>query len=470
MKELSFKQALWGLLFPLAAVISLVLTGTNIVIALFSAVLVESVYLLFTGFKWSEIDSAMMRGGSDMLGAVLIMILVGIMIATWMSSGTIPSLLYYGMKIISPKIFLPVTFILCLLTALTTGTSWGAAGTMGIALVGVAAGMGIPIPLVVGCILSGALIGDKMSPLSDSVLLASASSGTKIFDLIPCMMYSTMPLAVVCLIFYGATGLQYGNSELNLESVEILINGLQETFTINPLMLVPPIIVVVMSMKKIPGFITFTAGILSSILLALIFQGAGLHTILDYAVNGYTCSSGIDSLDSLLSRGGALSMGQVVFASLMAGMFSGLLKYLGILDVLTTKLRLVIKSSKSLITATVGVCMVLMMGGGGQYTTLTLPGAAFGQFYKDMDVHSSVLGRTMGDIGTMLDPIIPWTVSGIFYSGLFGVSVAEYFPFTIIAFLSPVMAILNGMTGMGVFRCSDEIKYRPFWRRPKEAR
>lgn len=465
MKELTFKQALAGFLLPLAAVIALVVTGTNIVIALFSAVVVESIYCLAMGFKWSNIDEAMMKGGSGMLGAVLIMILVGIMVATWMASGTIPTLLYYGMKIINPAIFLPVTFLLCMLTALATGTSWGAAGTMGIALLGVAQGIGIPLPLVVGCIISGALIGDKMSPLSDSVLLAAASSGTSIFELIPCMFYTTVPLGIVCLIFYGAMGMRWANASLDLEAVYAITDGLNSGFRIHLLMLLPMLIVVVMSMKKCAGFLTFTCGILAGIVLAVLFQGDSIQEVLNYAVNGYVCNSGMESLDSLLSRGGALSMAQIVFASLMAGMFSGTLKYLGILDVLMSKLKLVVKSSTSLVISTVCVGLILMMGGGGQYSALTLPGAAFGEFYKEMDVHSAVLGRTMEDVATMTDPIIPWTVSGIYYSGLFGVSVAAYFPFTIIAFLSPVLAIVNAITGSGIFRCDDKIHYSPLWRR-----
>ena len=465
MKEFSFRQALAGFLLPLAAVILLVLNGTNIVIALFSAVVVEAVYCLIMGVEWKAIDDAMMKGGSGMLGAVLIMILVGIMIAVWMASGTIPTLLYYGMKIINPVVFLPITFLLCMLTALATGTSWGAAGTMGIALVGVAQGMGIPLPLVVGCIISGALIGDKMSPLSDSVLLAAASSGTSIFELIPCMFYTTIPLGLVCLVFYGAMGMQWAGSSLDLEAIQAMMDGLQGAFNINLLMLLPMVIVVVMSMKKCPGFLTFTCGIVSGIVLAVVFQGDAIREVLGYAVNGYVCTSGLDSLDSLLSRGGALSMGQIVFASLMAGMFSGTLKYLGVLDVLMGKLKLVVKNSTSLVITTVGVCIILMMGGGGQYSTLTLPGAAFGEFYKEMDVHSAVLGRTMEDVATMMDPIIPWTVSGIYYSGLFGVSVAAYLPFTIIAFLSPVLAVINAITGSGIFHCDDKIHYSPLWRR-----
>ena len=271
MKTLTFGQALAGFILPLIAVISLVLTGNNIVIALFAAVLVESFYCLFRGFQWSQIEDALIQGGSGMFGAILIMILVGIMIAVWMASGTIPSLLYYGMKIISPSIFLPVTFLLCMLTALATGTSWGSAGTMGIALIGVAAGMGMPLPLAAGAIIAGAIIGDKMSPLSDSVLLASASSGTPVFDLIPCMFYTTVPLGILCFIIYWILGGRYASGSMDMEAITTLTQGLNSAFHINPVMLVPLIIVLIMSAKKCPGFLTFTCGILSGILLAVLF-------------------------------------------------------------------------------------------------------------------------------------------------------------------------------------------------------
>lgn len=465
MKKLSFSTALAGFIIPLAAVICLVVNGANIVIALFSAVLVETIFCLAIKIPWDDINESMMKGGSSMLGAIMIMILVGIMVGTWMASGTIPALLYYGTKLITPAIFLPVTFVLCFLAALATGSSWSSAATMGIALIGIAQGMGMPLPLVVGAIISGALVGDKMSPLSDSVLLAAASTGTNIFDLIVCLMYTTVPLCVICLVFFGVSGIRYSSTNIDLEGIKILTEGLRQCFVINPLMLLPLLIVLVMSFKKCPSFLAFGAGILSSVFLAVLFQKQGFMEVVNYAVNGFSIDSGIDAVDKLLTRGGALSMAQVVFASMMAGMFSGLLKGLGILEVLMERLRLIIKTSRSLIISTVCICTLLMLGGGGQYTTLTLPGAAFGKFYEDMDIHSSVLARTLEDIATMLDPIIPWTVSGIYYSGLFGVQVSSYFPFTIIAFLSPVIAILNAFLGIGVFRVNDKIKYIPFWRR-----
>lgn len=469
MKKYTVKQAAGAVILPILAVVALVLTGNNIVIALLSAIVVETVYCLLNGVKYQEIEDSLLKGGSNVLGAVLIMILVGVLIACWIASGTIPTLLYYGMEIIRPALFLPVTFILCFVTAIATGTSWGAAGTMGIALIGVATGLGMPLPLVCGAIISGALLGDKLSPLSDSVLLASASSGTNIFDLIVSMLYTTVPLSIISIILYGVLGIRYSNANINLETINTLLEGLDSTFTINPAMLLPLLIVLVMSIKKIPAFATFTVGIVVSIIIAAAFQNTSLIDVMGSTVNGYVCESGIEELDSLLTRGGALSMAQVVFAALMAGMFSGTLKYLGFLDVLIDELRKVIKNSTSLVIMTVCVCLVLMFGGGGQYTTLTLPGVAFRKFYDEMDVHSSVLGRTMEDVGTMIDCAIPWTVSGIYYSGLFGVAVGEYLPFTFMAFLSPVIAILNAVLGLGIFQCNDRISYHPFRRRTKDV-
>lgn len=467
MKELTFSKALIGLLLPVLSIIALVLSGNDIVIALLTANIVAAIFCLVMGFKWQAIEDAMMKGGQMLLGAVLIMILVGITVGTWMASGAIPTLLYFGMKIISPMWFLPVTFILCLLTSLATGTSWGSAGTMGVAMIGVGTGMGIPLPLICGCILSGAVIGDKLSPLSDTTLLASASSGTDLFDHIMSMLYTTVPLGIISIIAYFVCGLKYANASMQMENITVLMDGLTSAFNINFLMLIPPIVVLVLSIKRVPAFCSFGLGIILSVIFAIAFQGETLNSVLSAAVGGYTCTSGVEQLDNLLSRGGALGMAQVAFASIMAGMLAGILKHMGILAALLTKLHLIVKSSTSLIVVTVCTCLILMMGGGGQYATLTIPGAAFREFYDDMDVHSGVLSRTMEDVGTMIDCLIPWTVSGIYYSGIFGVATMDYFPFAFMALLSPIFALVNAFLGFGVYYRDDQMAYRPFWRRSK---
>ncbi|MCR1900108.1 Na+/H+ antiporter NhaC [Irregularibacter muris] len=467
--ELTMKKALIGFLLPLATVLSLVISGVDIMIAMLAAIMVVAIFALVVGYKWEQVEQAVIEGGKSVLGAVMIMIMVGMLIGIWMSSGSVPSMLYYGLKLINPMLFLPITLIICVITSLATGTSWGTAGTMGVALIGVASGLGIPLPLVCGCILSGAVIGDKLSPLSETTLLASASSGTKLFDHIVSMLYTTVPLFLISFIAYGVLGAQYAQSNIDLENVNVLINGLESGFNINPLMLIPPVVVIVLSIKRVPSLAAFGIGILFSVIWAVIFQDTTFKEVLSVAINGYVSKTGVESLDNLLTRGGAMSMAYVMFTAMMAGMFSGVLRHLNILSTIMERVMKYVHTSKALIGTTLGAGLALMLGGGGQYTTLTLPGAAFREAYDDLDVHSSVLSRSMEDVGTMIDCIIPWTVSGVFYSGVFGVPVLEYLPFAFLSLLSPFMALFNAYFGFGVYYKNDQVKYRPFWRRSKHT-
>ncbi|MBA7580655.1 hypothetical protein ES708_22549 [subsurface metagenome] len=200
--ELTFKQALIGFMLPIITLLVIVLNGINLIIALLTAIIILSIFGLVMGFGMEDIQKALTQGVARIFSAVEIMLLVGILIGVWMSSGSVPSMLYYGLKIITPMFFLPISFILCALTSLVTGTSWGTAGTVGLALIGVAAGMGIPLPWAAGAIISGAHVGDKLSPLSDTTLLASASTGTRIFDHIISMFYTTIPISIICIFIY----------------------------------------------------------------------------------------------------------------------------------------------------------------------------------------------------------------------------------------------------------------------------
>lgn len=465
--ELTFAQAVVGFILPLITILTLVISGVDIMVAMLVAIVVVAVFGLIVGFKWQDVEDAIIDGGKNVLGAVLIMIMVGMLIGIWMSSGTVPSMLYFGLKLINSTFFLPFTLVICVITSLVTGTSWGTAGTVGIALVGVASGLGIPLPIVVGCILSGAIIGDKLSPLSDTTLLASASSGTKLFDHIISMLYTTVPLFIISFIAYGIIGINYAKANADLSNVQVLLNGLDSGFNINLLMLVPLVLVIVLSAKRVPSIAVFGVGIIFSVIWAVIFQDTTIKEVLSVAINGFVSKTGVESLDNLLSRGGAMSMAYIIFTAMMAGMFAGVLRNLNILSTIMNKVMNRIHSAKTLIITTAGTCIALMLGGGGQYTTLTLPGAAFREAYDELDVHSAVLSRTMEDVGTMIDCIIPWTVSGVFYSGLFDVPVMEYFPFVFMALLSPLTSIFNAVVGLGVYYKNDEIKYRPFWRRSK---
>lgn len=467
--EMTFRKALFGFLIPLAIVLSIVLTGNDVFIALFLAMTVLIVYGLAIGFKFDFLLQAILDGASSIMGAVLIMLMVGMLVAVWMLCGSVPSMLYYGLKIINPQFFLPISFIICIITSTATGSSWGTAGTMGVALMGVAAGMGLPLPLAAGCIISGAHVGDKLSPLSDTTLLASASTGTKLFDHIASMLYTTVPGSILCLIIYTIMGWQYGKTGLQLDEINILTEGIASTFHINPLMLIPPVLVIVLSIKRMPAHAVFGIGIIFSAVWAVIFQGVGLNEIFSALINGYTANTSVESLNSLLSRGGTISMASTIYVTIFSGMFAGLLKHMQILSTLMMRIRKIVRTPAGLVTTVTVACSALMIGGGGQYTTLTLPGVAFKESFDEMDVHSCVLSRTLEDTGTLIGSIIPWDVSAIFFATTLGVGTLEYLPFAILPLASPIIAILNAWTGFGMFRLNDRIRYAPFFRRKNAA-
>ncbi len=467
--NLTVVKALFGFLLPLVVIIAVVLSGNDIGIALLLGLFVLVAYGLIIGFKWQFIQDALVEGGKSVLVAVIIMIFVGITIGVWMISGTVPSLLYYGLKLLSPAVFLPVAFILCGLTSLATGTAWGTAGTMGVALMGVAYGMGMPLPLAAGCIVSGAHIGDKLSPLSDTTLLASASTGTDLFDHIISMLYTTVPASIICLVAYTLMGLKYSKSALDLGQIEVITQGLAKSANINLLMLIPAILVITLAVLRLPSLAVFGIGIVVSMLWAIIFQGATPNDVLGVAVNGFSAQTGIADVDSLLSRGGILSMMSTVYVSILAGMFAGLLHKTRILVVLMNQVKRVIHSVGGLITTVTVACLALMLGGGGQYATMTLPGVAFRESFDEFDVHSGVLSRTMEDTGTLVGSIIPWDVSAIFFASALGVPTLKLLPYALLPLLSPVLAVVQGYLGHGVYRKDDKMKFKPFYFRGKQS-
>lgn len=465
--QITLKKSLVGFLFPFFVVLILVLCGNDIIIALFLAIVVLAIWGLLSGFKWDIIQGGLIKGGTSVLGAVLVMIMVGMLIGVWMSCGSVPAMLYYGLKIIDPRFFLPISFIICVLTSIATGTSWGTAGTMGIALIGVAASMGIPLPLAAGAIISGAHVGDKLSPLSDTTLLASSSANVNLFDHITAMLYTTVPISLICLIIYSVLGFHYGSGYVDLAQIDEITNGLANTFRINPAMLIPPLLVIVLSIKRLPAISIFGIGIVFSIIWAVIFQNVEIVNVLNVAVNGFSSNTGMEAVDNLLSRGGALSMSSTIYVSIMAGMFAGLLKEMTILPTIMAYLRKTVQTPGKLIFTVTATCIALMVGGGGQYCTLTLPGVAFRDSFDDLDIHPCVLSRTMEDTGTLIGSIIPWDVSAVFFATTLGVATLDYLPYAFLPLFSPLLAIIGGFIGYGVFRSDDVIKYRPLMFRSK---
>lgn len=458
-RQLTVPMAIFGFFVPLAILLLLLSQGVSIMLALGAAICAESLFGVWLGYTWEEIEEYAMKGIGRVNQTVIVMILIGMLIGVWIAAGSVQTMLYYGVNLINPKFFLPIAFIICIITSIVTGTSWGTAGTMGIALIGIAQGLGIPVEMAAGAIISGALVGDKLSPLSDTTLLASATAGVKLFDHIISLCFVTVPVSLIAAVVYCFLGLHYGGGQVDLSAVRILSDSLESSCNIGVLMLVPLFFVLVLSALKKPTIPVFAGGLLVGCIWAVAFQGASLEQVISAAMNGFVSETGNADIDSLLSRGGALSMAETIFLCIGAGMFSGVFERTGVLSKLMESLRKVVKSVGGLVFSVTVTGTALMFGGAGQSCTLSLPAIAFREAFEDMDVHPSVLSRTLECTGTVLGSIVPWDASAILYTGLFGVSVAQYLPYNLVSLLSPVMAVVTAFIGFGVFHLNEQVHF-----------
>lgn len=458
-RELSIGLALFGFFAPLVVLLALIFSGVSIMLGLTAAICVEGLFGVWLGHSWEELEESAMKGIGRVNQTVIVMILIGMLIGVWISAGSVQTMLYYGINLITPKLFLPVAFIICVITSLVTGTSWGTAGTMGIALIGVAQGLEIPVEMAAGAIISGALVGDKLSPLSDTTLLASATSGVKLFDHIMSLMYVTVPASIIALITYTLLGMHHGSAEADLSAIQVLSDTLQNSCNLNVFMLIPLLFVLVLSAMRKPTIPVFAGGLVLGCVWAMVFQGATLTEVVTAAISGFVSTTGNADVDSLLSRGGALGMAETIFLCIGAGMFSGIFERTGVLSKLMEYLRRVVKSVGGLVFSLTATGVALMFGGAGQSCTLSLPAIAFGDAFDEMGVNRSVMSRTLECTGTVLGSIVPWDASSILYTGLFGVSVIQYLPFNLLAILSPILAVVTAYIGFGVFRSDEPVHF-----------
>ncbi len=467
MKEMTTGRALMGFLIPIALLIGLLALGLDVSIATLIALFAMVIFCMAMNMPWERIDAAMAEGIKQISIGAIIMLLVGCMVAAWMASGTIPTLLYYGLKIIHPAVFLPVCFLLTVIMSVCTGTSWGSISTIGVVLCGMSEGLGLPLGVTAGAVISGAYVGDKMSPLSDCTLLGAATAEVDLFDHIKSMFYTMVPAGIICLVAYFFLGLRASGS-IDTAAVANLSDGMKENFSISFLHLIPVIAVLVLSAKKVPSFLAFGVGIGLGVLWAIIFQGRGLTETLGFLMNGFYVDTPNEAVATLVNRGGFSSMLGLVGTMIVLGMLSGLLSETRVLNILVEKLSRKLSSPASILTGawfSAGLIAVI----GGQYPSLAISSVAFKDICDEKDIHRAVLSRTVSDIGVVLCLFIPWNVWTMGIGVVLGCTVYDFMPYVFFGMLCPVLSLIFNYTGIGLFRSSDDIKYKPFWRRRKES-
>ncbi len=417
---------------------------------------VATIVAVANGYKWSFIENGIITTISRSMQAILILLTVGLLIGTWIISGIVPSMIFYGLKILSPGIFLVATCLICAIVSLATGSSWTTAATVGIALIGVGAGLGVPLPMAAGAIISGSYFGDKMSPLSDTTNLAPAMAGAKLFDHVRHMIFTTGPSLIITLILFGILGSKYAGQELDYTGIQELLDGLSSAFYISPILLIPPILVILMVVFKVPALPGLIGGVVLGGIFAMLFQGTPLGDLFYVTYEGYKPALDNDFLNSLLERGGLESMYYTVSLILCAMTMGGVMDTTGMLKTLAEKLMKLAVNTGSLVLVTVVSCIFTNLVAGDQYLSLVVPGRMYKEIYEDRRLKPKNLSRVLEDSGTLSSPLVPWNTCGSYMQGVLGIHPFAYLPYAFLNLLNPLVSIFYGFTGITMEKMSEE--------------
>lgn len=416
------------------------------------------------GYSWSDMQEGIVEKLSMSMPAILILWVVGLLIGSWMYSGAIPMIIYYGVDIISPKYLVVSAFLITAIFSTITGTSWGSVGTVGVAVMGIAQGLGVSLPATAGAIVAGSYFGDKLSPLSDTTNLAPIAAGSQLYEHIKHMLYTTIPASIVAIIVYFIVGMGAAGSASAAESVQLLQSQLGSMFNWNIFMLIPVVLILVGSLLKWPTIPTMLGSSFLAIFFGVISQGFTLKNGFTAMISGFNVSmtgfEGEVSSDilTLVNRGGAISMAGTTVLVFCAMGFAGIMSASGMLDVVLDAIMNRVKTATGLILSTIASCFTVAFVTGSSYLSILLPGQLFRDAYPRLNLKPKNLSRTLEDSGTVLVPLIPWSAAGAYMYATLGVPVLEYLPWAIFNYMGIVFAIIFAFTGFGIAYINPEKK------------
>lgn len=460
-KELS----IWEALIPVVALIGMLafnvfvfgddaLSGSNQFILILGGA-VAAIVGYFNKVEYNKMIDEVASNIQSTAGAILILLMVGALAGTWLVSGIIPTMIYYGLQILNPTIFLAACVVICSVISVATGSSWTTSATVGIALIGIAEALGIPVGMTAGAILSGAYFGDKLSPLSDTTNLAPAMAGTDLFTHIRYMTLTTVPTIAITLIVFIIIG--FNLETTGTADTSAILKSIESSFTITPWLFVIPLLVIVLIIKKVSPLIALLLGTLMGAFAALIFQPAIIATIgggeqLDLIsgykgiMNAITVDTAVETdnanLNDLFSSGGMKGMLGTIWLIICAMVFGGIMDAIGALARISKALLNLFDSVFGLFASTVFSCLALNATASDQYLAIVVPGKMFAKAYRDKGLAPENLSRSLEDSGTVTSVLVPWNTCGAYHSGVLGVPVASYFAYAIFNYLSPFMTLL----------------------------
>ena len=436
---------------------------TQIVLIIGAAI--AAIIAIKNGHSWADLQTAMIGGISTAMGAILILLAVGSLIGTWLMSGTVPALIYYGLELLDPQYFFVATCLICSIASLATGSSWTVAGTLGVALIGVAMGLSLSPAIAAGAVISGAYFGDKMSPLSDTTNLAPAVAGTDLFTHIRHMTWTTGPSYLIALVLYLVIGLGTDPAS-DTVALEGLMATLDASFNITPIALLPLVVVFFLAMRKVPPLPTILFGALLGGLVAVVLQPEAVLKFADAGdlpaglamtkgvwlalADGYVATTGVAEVDDLLTRGGMSSMLVTIWLVIAALAFGAVMEHAGMLARLIQGALKAAKSTGSLITTVVLSCIGINIIAADQYIAIVLPGKMFQAEFKRRNLDPKNLSRTLEDSATLTSALVPWNTCGAYMAATLGVATFAYLPFAFLNLINPLVAIFYGITGVSI--------------------
>ncbi|MDA7794776.1 Na+/H+ antiporter NhaC, partial [Flavobacteriales bacterium] len=418
------------------------------------------------GFKWKDILNGVSKSISSTTPAIIILLLIGSLAGTWLISGIVPTMIYYGLQIISPKIFLVAACIICAIVSLASGSSWSTIATVGIALLGIGNALNISEGLVAGAIISGAYFGDKMSPLSDTTNLAPAMAGTDLFTHIRYMMYTTIPTFIITLIIFLIVGLSFENNQ-NIESVNNLLSAIENRFVISPWLFLVPVGVLVLIIKKVPALPALLAGTLLGGIFAIIFQPhlivelSGVEdnfikssyiTVINAMGGEISIQTSNAVIDDLLSTGGMYGMLNTIWLIICAMCFGGVMESTGKLKKISSSIIQYAENTGSVIATTACTCIFFNLTASDQYLSIVVPGRMYADTFKEKGLAPENLSRTLEDSGTVTSVLIPWNTCGATQSAILGVATLSYLPYCFFNIISPIMTVTYAYLGLKIKR------------------
>lgn len=404
----------------------------------------------FLGHSWEDMEQSMIKTNSMAMQANFIIMIVGCLVGTWIAGGVVPGMIFYGLKLFTPTMFLFLLPIICAIVSVSTGSAWTTAGTMGTAAMGIGAGLGIPLPIVAGAVVTGASFGDKLSPLSDSTNLSAGVAGANVFDHIKHMLYTTVPSFLIAITLFAIIGMRFkGGAGADTTEINAVLETLQATFKISPIIFIAPLSVVLMIIFKVPAIPGMIGGTLVGVLFSL-GQGHAISDILSSLFYGFEISSGNAMVDSLLNRGGMLGMMETISLVICALCFGGLVKQIGCLDTIIAKILQHCHSRGSIILSNIVSCIAMNFMAADQYMAIVIPGQMYKPVYEKLNLHPKNLSRVLEDSGTLTSGLVPWSTCGAIYFTTLGVSAFAYAPFHFLGLINPIISAIYGYTGFAL--------------------